>query len=79
MAVPNYFTSLVSAEINFETFNASNKILKAYCLIQSPDGAYLAFVVADMQPYKRLCPSVHPSVGSFVRNDQVKKWENERS
>ena len=79
MAVLSYFTSLGAAEINSETENASNKILIVYCLIQSPDGAYLAFEVADTQPYRRLCPSVHPSVGSFVRNDQVKKWENERS
>ena len=31
------------------------------------------FLVADTQLYKRLCPSVGPSVG----NDRVEKWENE--
>ena len=62
MAVPSYFTSLGAAKINSETENASNKVLIVYCLIQSPDGAYLAFFVADTQLYKRLCPSVGPFV-----------------
>ena len=31
-----------------------------------------AFLVADMQIYKRLCPLVRLSVG----NDRVKKWKN---
>ena len=46
-----------------------------------------SFLVADTQPYKRLCLSVGPSigqlirqsVGSLVRNDRVEKWENHPS
>ena len=43
----------------------------------------MLFLVADTQLYKRLCPSVGPSVGSLVRwsvrhGDRVEKWENER-
>ena len=42
----------------------------------------LHFLVADTQLYKRLCPSVRPSVGPSVRwsvrNDRVEKWKNER-
>jgi len=33
------------------------------------------FLVADTQLYKRLCPSVRPSIGSGHR---VEKWGNER-
>ena len=32
------------------------------------------FLVADTQLYKRLCPSVGPS----VRDDRVEKWKIER-
>ena len=35
-----------------------------------------SFLVADTQLYKRLCPSVGPSVSPSVRNHRVKKWEN---
>ena len=38
------------------------------------------FLVADRQLYKRLCPSVGPSVrwsvGPSVRHARVEKWEN---
>ena len=34
------------------------------------------FLVADMQLYKRLCPSVGPLVGPLVRHARVEKWEN---
>ena len=50
-----------------------------------------SFLIADTQLYKRLCPSVHPSVrwsvrpsvrwsvGPLVRHgDRVEKWKNER-
>ena len=36
------------------------------------------FLVADTQLYKRLCPSVHPSVRPSVGNDRVEKWKNKR-
>ena len=35
-----------------------------------------AFLVADKRLYKRLCPSVRPSVGLSVGNDRVRKCEN---
>ena len=34
------------------------------------------FLVVDTQLYKRLCPSVGPSVGPLVRGHWVEKWEN---
>ena len=41
----------------------------------------LAFLVADTELYKRLCPSVRPlvgwSVGRLVRHTRVEKWKNE--
>ena len=37
---------------------------------------FLYLLVADTQLYKRLCPSVCPSVGWLVRGDRVGKCEN---
>ena len=40
---------------------------------------FLAFLVADTQLYKRLCPPVRPLVSLLVRHGhRVEKWGNER-
>ena len=36
------------------------------------------FLVAVTQLYKRLCPSIYPSVHRSVCNTRVEKWKNER-